>query len=77
MEECMTGSPPPTATASRVQAVVQLSGTAIAVVQGGILPFLGLPFSVPIFLGAATMAGVVAPAIGLDAKRRRAREEDS
>lgn len=62
----------------RVRALLQLAGGGIAVVQGAVLPLLGMPVSVPIFLGACGLAGVVAPAITLDARRRqRAQDSDS
>lgn len=72
----MTEQSPRSDTASRVRATLQLVGGAIALVQGAVLPLLGLPFSVPIFLGAVGMAGFVAPAISIDAKRR-AKAQDS
>lgn len=65
------------ATASRVRAVLQLTGGLIAFVQGVVLPLLQLPNSVTIFVVAAGMAGI-SGAASLDARRReKARDSGS
>lgn len=59
----------PRYTASRVQDSLRLGGLVIALVQGAVLPLLGLPPSLPAIALAGTMMGV-GQAIRISRERR-------